>query len=331
MKVSEGKNAPLVSVGIFTYNRPKGLKQTLECITTQTYKNLEIIVSDNCSLGPETQQVIQAFLEADDRIVSFRQNKNIGMVNNSNFVIKKATGKYFMFAADDDEWYPQFIEKCVSVLEDNPDIIMCTTQSIIVSDVILEQRKNYPSTYTETPYYLCNEDANTVGLSPIERVKKTIVKSGTNTAVYGLYRTDLLKNMMFHSSHNPHKFGADRIFMARLNLLGPIFQIPEPLFVYHHGMGISSTNPLKAQNEISRWEYYGLRINPLLTAYLNMIFDSLSWPVSITDHIRVIGYYLARMAKAKIVRYTSKNSGLGIPLLDYMPPRYEASYKNKDI
>ena len=40
---------PLVSVGIPTYNRPKGLKRLLKQIQNQTYKNIEIIVSDNCS------------------------------------------------------------------------------------------------------------------------------------------------------------------------------------------------------------------------------------------------------------------------------------------
>ncbi|MBP9009356.1 MAG: hypothetical protein KBG16_11980 [Methanospirillum sp.] len=101
-----------------------------------------------------------------------------------------------------------------------------------------------------------------------------------------------------------------------------VYQIQEPLFVYHHGLGASSGNALTMKNKISSWEYYGLRINPLLTAYLNMIIDSLSWPVSIPDHIRVIGYYLARMAKAKILRYTMKTPFIGTPLYDYKPPEY---------
>ena len=42
-------NLPLVTVGIPTYNRPKGLERTLQCILNQTYANLEIIISDNCS------------------------------------------------------------------------------------------------------------------------------------------------------------------------------------------------------------------------------------------------------------------------------------------
>lgn len=59
---------PLVSVGIPTYNRPEGLRQTLECITRQTYKNLEIIVSDNCSLESETEAIVREFMAKDSHI-----------------------------------------------------------------------------------------------------------------------------------------------------------------------------------------------------------------------------------------------------------------------
>ena len=53
------ESTPLVTVGIPTYNRPEGLERTLACITQQTYPNLEIIISDNCSPGPEVGEVIK--------------------------------------------------------------------------------------------------------------------------------------------------------------------------------------------------------------------------------------------------------------------------------
>ena len=69
---------PLVSVGIPTYNRPEGLRRTLECITGQTYRNLEIIVSDNCSPDPEVERVVRSFMAHDARIQYFRQPENKG-------------------------------------------------------------------------------------------------------------------------------------------------------------------------------------------------------------------------------------------------------------
>ena len=73
---------PLVSVGIPTYNRPESLRRTLECITTQTYTNLEIIVSDNCSAGDSTESLVQEYIKKDNRIFFYKQSENKGPVFN---------------------------------------------------------------------------------------------------------------------------------------------------------------------------------------------------------------------------------------------------------
>lgn len=108
------EDKPLVSVGIPTYNRPEGIRRTLECITQQTYENLEIIVSDNCSPNEEVKKVVEEFMLKDKRIQYFRQVENIGAGNNFKFVLKQAIGEYFMWAADDDEWDIIFVEECLN-------------------------------------------------------------------------------------------------------------------------------------------------------------------------------------------------------------------------
>jgi glycosyltransferase involved in cell wall biosynthesis len=114
---------PLISVGIPTFNRPKMLRRTLECIIGQTYTNLEIIVSDNCSSGSETEAVVREFILIDKRIQYFRQAENIGG-KNTKFLIEKATSEYFMLAADDDEWDKNFIEYHIKALLENKDCIV---------------------------------------------------------------------------------------------------------------------------------------------------------------------------------------------------------------
>jgi glycosyltransferase involved in cell wall biosynthesis len=105
---------PLVSVGIPTFNRPVGLRRTLQLICRQTYQNLEILVSDNASPGPETERVVREFSEADARVRYFRQPENFGPLANFRFVLTKASGDYFMWAADDDEWDASFVETCLA-------------------------------------------------------------------------------------------------------------------------------------------------------------------------------------------------------------------------
>lgn len=104
---------PLVSVGIPTYNRPEGLRRTLLQITAQTYANLEIVVSDNCSTMAEVYEVAAHFADIDPRVRIVRQVKPLHVADNFRFVLEQATGEYFMWAADDDEWSPNFVSRCM--------------------------------------------------------------------------------------------------------------------------------------------------------------------------------------------------------------------------
>jgi len=105
-----------VSIGIPTYNRPESLRRTLECITNQTYSNIEIIVSDNCSPDERVQEIISEFEKNDSRIINIRQAFNVGAINNFKFVLSVAKGNYFMWAADDDEWEPEYVEHLLSII-----------------------------------------------------------------------------------------------------------------------------------------------------------------------------------------------------------------------
>jgi len=127
--------SPLVSVGIPTYNRPEGLRRTLECITAQTYSNLEIIVSDNCSEGEETPAVVQSFVKNDSRIKYHRHKTNRGQVNNFKFLLEESTGEYFMWAADDDRWESFYIQKCLeTLLQEEGNLAAATLEAQYFSD-----------------------------------------------------------------------------------------------------------------------------------------------------------------------------------------------------
>lgn len=111
----------LVSVGVPAYNRPEGLGKTLRCLQGQSYRNLEIIVSDNGSPDPEVGKVAAGFMRTDPRISYFRQAENRGPLANFDFVLGKSAGEYFMWAADDDAWEPGFIKTCAQELDRSGD------------------------------------------------------------------------------------------------------------------------------------------------------------------------------------------------------------------
>lgn len=98
----------LISVGMPVYNGDAFLKDALNSLLAQTYSNLEIIISDNCSTD-KTRQICLEYEAKDSRIRYVRQAQNIGATANFNYVLRQARGEYFMWAAHDDRWSPNYV------------------------------------------------------------------------------------------------------------------------------------------------------------------------------------------------------------------------------
>ena len=101
------KPKKLVSVGLATYNRSDLLDNAIRSVLNQSYKFFEIIISNNNS-SDDTKAVLSKY--DDERIKIYNQNKNIGVVNNWNFCLKKSKGDYFIMLSDDDEFEVDCIE-----------------------------------------------------------------------------------------------------------------------------------------------------------------------------------------------------------------------------
>jgi len=120
----------LVTIGIPTYNRADGyLRQALESALNQTYKNIEVIVSDNCSTD-NTEAVVRAF--SDQRLRYFRHDENIGANNNFNFCVEQARGDYFLLLHDDDMIDSDFVHVCMKAADYRPDFGIIQTGTRIV-------------------------------------------------------------------------------------------------------------------------------------------------------------------------------------------------------
>jgi glycosyltransferase involved in cell wall biosynthesis len=120
---------PLVSVIIPTYNRPEYLEQAIASAVKQTYHNVEIIVSDNCSPN-NPQSLVASF--ADSRIKFWRHQENVGMLKNQMNAFKMAQGKYVASLHDDDMWHPDFLAKLVPKLEANSHLILAFCDQYII-------------------------------------------------------------------------------------------------------------------------------------------------------------------------------------------------------
>jgi glycosyltransferase involved in cell wall biosynthesis len=123
---------PLVSIGLPVYSNPKLLLIAIESLIKQTYTNLEIIISDDCSPLEEIRQIIETFSKKDHRIKYYTQAKHIGAYLNCIYVLNKAKGAYFYWASEDDEWEENFINTGVQTLLNNLqyDAWCCTPVNI---------------------------------------------------------------------------------------------------------------------------------------------------------------------------------------------------------
>lgn len=92
---------PLVTVYIPTFNRLELLQRAVESVRNQTYKNLEIIVVDDCSTDG-TQEYLVKLSKEDERVRYFLKEKNSGACVSRNIAIENAKGKFITGLDDDD-------------------------------------------------------------------------------------------------------------------------------------------------------------------------------------------------------------------------------------
>lgn len=166
---------PLVTIGIPTYNRAGALlRGTIECALAQTYDNIEIIVSDNCS-SDNTGEVVTSY--KSEKIQYIRQSVNLGSNGNFNALIDAANGDYFLLLHDDDLIDPDLIETCMAAGEYQTKygIIRAGTRLIDGNGDLLRDQPNTvqdnsaTSLYEawlkrKTPFYLCSTLFNTNAL-----------------------------------------------------------------------------------------------------------------------------------------------------------------------
>lgn len=115
-RLKQDSHVPTVSIGMPVFNGEPFLNKAIESLLYQSFKDFELIVSDNCSTD-NTERICRSYQSKDFRITYFRQEINIGAIANFTFVLSQSKGKYFMWAGADDKWDMDWIEKLVQKLE----------------------------------------------------------------------------------------------------------------------------------------------------------------------------------------------------------------------
>lgn len=117
----------MVSIIIPVYNVEKYIKQCLESIFNQTYKEYEVIIIDDGSTD-SSNKIINSYIGLDNIIILNQENKGVSEARNLG--LKKATGEYIVFIDPDDYLQEDYLEKMVNkIKKTNSDVVICGFKS----------------------------------------------------------------------------------------------------------------------------------------------------------------------------------------------------------
>ena len=121
-----------VDILMTTYNTEiKYLKQQIDSILNQTYKNIALLISDDNSTNKEVQKTLKEYEEKDERIKVYIQDNNLGYIKNFEFLLKESTSNYIMYADHDDIWYENKVEKSLEELtKKDVDLVYVNAEQI---------------------------------------------------------------------------------------------------------------------------------------------------------------------------------------------------------
>jgi glycosyltransferase involved in cell wall biosynthesis len=230
----ESKNdSPLISVVLATYNGSRFLAHQLESVIKQSYRNIEIIIVDDCSTD-NTISIIGNFIAQDNRIQLFQNTTNLGYIKNFEKGCSLAKGKFIALCDQDDFWHEDKIRNCYESIGDHP-MIYCDS-------------------------VLCDEALQPIGVNISGRVNCLNFDNPLQQAVfcriYGhatLIRKDFMQKAIPFLPVIPHDWWL--CYLATCN--GEIKYLPQPLAFYRqHSENIfgAAGGKTKKHNKLNKKE-----------------------------------------------------------------------------
>lgn len=226
------EQAPILSIGMPVYNGERYLHSSLDSILGQEFGDFDLIIADNGS-SDRTEEICQEYASSDSRILYSRNQKNLGATANYNTVARRARGKYFKWASSNDLCQPGFLEKCVSVLDQDPTVVLCYPRTRLFDD-----ETDYAEDYDDNLHLQMD--------NPCERFISAIDRLSLNNVMNGMTRTKAIQKTRLI----PDIYCGDQVVIAELALMGKFVEIPE--FLFYRRMDKASATALKGADDVHR-------------------------------------------------------------------------------
>ncbi|OYV49269.1 MAG: hypothetical protein B7Z77_08440 [Acidocella sp. 20-58-15] len=205
---------PKVSIGMPAYNGGDYIEAAIKSLLAQTAGDFELIISDDAS-SDGTQAICEAYAALDPRIIYIRQPRNIGPGPNFMFVLKRARGPFFMWAAQDDIWAETWIATLVMNIRPS-DIAVRGGLRFMVNGEIAVNRT--PADYPKGSYFRIFMGTETT-------------YNARNLYIYGLFHREALLSLDL-SVLLRNGYSWDFIFVFQLTAKGDLRCIPGTYQIY---------------------------------------------------------------------------------------------------
>jgi glycosyltransferase involved in cell wall biosynthesis len=212
---------PLVAVGLPVYNGEEFLGAAIESVLAQSFRDLELIISDNASTD-RTERICGGYASRDARVSYHRASENHGIVWNYNRVFELSSSEFFMWFSHDDILASNYLERCVEVLRKEPSVVLCFSNwgEIDAGGQLLGTQKSRVVMDSE---------------KRVERFREAIRLDHLCEPWCGVTRSETLKKTPLYGSFADY----DRVLIAELGLHGKFLEIPETLFFRREHMARS--------------------------------------------------------------------------------------------
>ena len=268
---------PRVSIGVPVYNGERFLAETLDSVLAQTFGDIEVIISDNASTD-RTREICAEYQKRDSRVRYYRNDQNLGSTRNFNRTVDLATGEYFKSASADDLCAPELVSQCVSVLDAQPQVVLCYGRTTLIDE----------HSRSTQPY---EDRLDLRSPRPTERFRDALTKVRLVNVLQGVMRLRALRQTGLLGGY----VGSDVVLVVELTLYGQFHELPQRLFFrrLHSGAFSSLTSTesrqafldpsVRSTSRLHFWRHY--------KEYLRAIRRA---PVSATEKAQLI-YTTVRM------------------------------------
>lgn len=251
----------LVSIIMPYYNAAQYIQETIDSIISQTYKDWELIIVDDCSPASDTADVMKRISSLDERIKVLKTEKNGGAGVARNVGIKEAKGRYLAFCDSDDWWYPTKLEEQLKFMVDNKYSFTCTWYE--------DANENLE------PYY-------TMRQMPKQSYKSMI--SGCNVGTPGVViDTGVLGKKEMPALRRAEDWGLWMMYLRETEFL---YTYPKALWKYRHIPGSETSNKWKQMKAVIKMYQQVLGMN-VIEAWFVGVFVFL--PQNIIKKIKKLG------------------------------------------